>query len=59
MRRDQEGRQRQGLRVVFKQENGRITMYNIAEASERFSSDEEVIGAVKTLLKTQPKKTFF
>jgi hypothetical protein len=75
MRRDQEGRQRQGLETIFKpwkecigkQMNhsgrhcGGSHMFGpMKEAlrGRRFSSDEEVIGAVQNMLKTQPE-TFF
>jgi hypothetical protein len=74
MRRYQEGRQRQGLRTIFKPLKER---YGKADESQwmilrrsplapvkevlrgrRFSSDEEVTGMVQNWLKTQQKKLF-
>jgi hypothetical protein len=66
MRRDQEGRQRQGLRTDDAapaiQSTSRpsyfLTFDPMKEAprGRRFSSDEEVIGAVQSWLKMQKKK---
>jgi hypothetical protein len=64
MRRNQEGRQRQGLSTIFKllkewygktDESQRTTLrLPYVGPNERFSSDE-VTGAVQNWLKTQPK----
>jgi hypothetical protein len=66
MRRDQEGRQRQGLRTIFKPlkewygktDESQWTTIKEALKGRPLSSDEEVIGATQNCLKRQPK-TFF
>jgi hypothetical protein len=67
VRRNQESRQCQGLGTIFKplNDSGRhcrsFHMFGpMKEALRggRFSSDDEVIGAVQYLLKMQPKKLF-
>jgi hypothetical protein len=61
MRRDQEGRQYQGLRTDAGEPAGGFHMFDPVKAAlrgRRFSSDEEVIGAVQNWLKTNQKTHF-